>query len=379
MTALTAELHRDAGSIEAIAAAWDAVAEPCGSVFLTPDWTTVWLGHYGGDATPLVVSCRDAGGAVRGVVPLVLHGGRVAFAGANLGDHFQPACAPDDAGAVAAAAAAALASCRREWSSLVLHNVDVDAGWLGTLTGPSGLRLATVADRPRVLPAIDLGGRPWEEYLATRSRNLRGQLGRKLRRLESEHEVVFRTVDDPAAVPAAMARFFELHDLRWRTRGGSSVESARARAFHTELAVACARRGRLRLWLLDVDGTSVAAWYGFALGGRTQYYLAGFDPAWHDESVGLLLLVRTMRGAAEEGHREYDLLLGDEAYKSRFATHERSVCTTVAAPRLSGAITLAALDLGLRRAGRALPGPLQDGVRAVAGGVLERLPTARTR
>ena len=65
---------------------------------------------------------------------------------------------------------------------------------------------------------------------------------------------------------------------------------------------------------------AVAGWYGWRVGDRFSYYQAGFDPAWSRYSVGFLLLAETVREAIAEGAAEYDLLLGDEAFKARFAT-----------------------------------------------------------
>ena len=62
---------------------------------------------------------------------------------------------------------------------------------------------------------------------------------------------------------------------------------------------------------------------------------AGFEPAWSRYSVGFLLLAETVREAIAEGAVEYDLLVGDEAFKARFATGERLGSTVLLAPPIS--------------------------------------------
>jgi CelD/BcsL family acetyltransferase involved in cellulose biosynthesis len=121
----------------------------------------------------------------------------------------------------------------------------------------------------------------------------------------------------------------------------------------------------LRLYRLEVDGTAVAAWYGWRVGERFSYYQAGFDPSWSRYSVGFLLLAETIREAIHEGAAEYDLLLGDEAFKARFATDERLGRRVLLAPSISGG-RLAAAAMGLARSAmRAMPAPARERVRAL--------------
>jgi CelD/BcsL family acetyltransferase involved in cellulose biosynthesis len=125
------------------------------------------------------------------------------------------------------------------------------------------------------------------------------------------------------------------------------------REFHREFTREAQGRGWLRLYLLEVDAAPVAGWYGWRLGNRFSYYQAGFDPAWGRYSVGFLLLAETVREAIAEGASEYDLLLGDEPFKARFATGRRLGRSVLLAPRVSrsrlAATARAWIDRGRRR------------------------------
>ena len=378
-----AEVLTGADELAEIVPAWSRLAQGLANAFVSPEWFFAWLRHYGGTATPFVTVLREADGSVHSLVPFVLSRDRrlptVAFAGANLGDYFEPVAPRGDARIAAAGAALALARRSSEWSAIVLHNVDAEGHWASVLRQAGGKALVEATHPPEVLPYVTLDGMSWESYLATRSRNLRGQVNRKLRRLGDEHEVAFRLADDPARLEQDMATFFAFHDRRWEERGGSSMSSERARAFHVDYAATALRTGSLRLWFLDVDGVPVAAWYGWSYGGRYAYYLAGFDPAWSRFSVGLLLLAHTIRAAADEGAVEYDLLRGDEDYKDRFATGHRHAVTRIATPRLHPLRVAALLEIGLRETGRRLPQGVRDRVREGSSVVLDRLPGARER
>jgi CelD/BcsL family acetyltransferase involved in cellulose biosynthesis len=98
---------------------------------------------------------------------------------------------------------------------------------------------------------------------------------------------------------------------------------------------------------------------------------------WRAHSVGLLLLARTIEDATDEGAAEYDLLLGDEAYKYRFATAERTVTTLVLTPRLHPARLLVATDNALRWSAGKLPPEARARLRRAASRLVRRLPTAR--
>ena len=335
-----------------------------GNAFVTPEWFWAWQRHYGTDHEPLVPVARDPRGAVVGLIPLVLEQGRgriARFAGSGLGDYFHPVASPENETAVAAAAGALMVSGPGSPKAIVAENVYAGGAWWRELSTASGFGGDPVVDRLAPLPSLQLAGRSWDAYLASRSRNLRSQLGRKRRALERDHDVSIRWTgaDDPLG--RDMASLFRLHDLRWATRErGSSLTSDRARAFHMDFAAAARARGWLRLGFLEIDGEPVAGWYGWRVGYRFAYYQAGFDPAWTERSVGMLLFAESIRAAADEGAGEYDMLLGDEPFKARFADGARPVCTAVIAPRLRPSRLLAIAEARMRRTARLMPDSMRQ-------------------
>lgn len=72
-----------------------------------------------------------------------------------------------------------------------------------------------------------------------------------------------------------------------------------------------------------------------------SYYQSGRDPDWDHASVGAGILEHSIMEAFADGMREYRLLRGDEAYKSRYATHDPGVATVLAARGYAGRIELA--------------------------------------
>jgi CelD/BcsL family acetyltransferase involved in cellulose biosynthesis len=119
---------------------------------------------------------------------------------------------------------------------------------------------------------------------------------------------------------------FELHDIRWRSRGHLGAFSTRAlRDFHAEISRVALAAGWLRLWVLRLDGKPVAALYGFLYRRTFYFYQSGFDPAFAKDSVGLVMLGVAVRAAMDEGIDELDLLHGTERYKAHWATNTRAL------------------------------------------------------
>lgn len=375
-----ASLVRELAALGPLRDDWRRLAELRGNAFLTPEWFTCWMQVYGAGVEPFIPALRDASGHLTGLLPLVrgTAAGALRIAGANLGDVFHPVAAAGDEDAIGAAAGDLLAQCYRDWSVVICDNSEDGAPWVGSLVRSATVRLGITRGPRTPVPYADIS-RGWDGFLESRSANFRSQLGRKRRALERTGAVRFRLTESESDLESDMQAFFTLHLARWAGRGGSSLASERAQAFHLRFARDALRLGWLRLWFLEVDGRSVAAWYGWRLGDRYSYYQAGFDPSWSRASVGFLLLAHTVRMAAEEGAAAYDLLLGGEAFKDRFATGYRTVSTVAIGRPLHPARLAAAADLRLRALGRHLPTTVRTHIRRPFDNLVSRLPTARAR
>lgn len=369
----TVEVLRDTAALERHAGSWRGLAERLGNPFLTPDWYFAWLRHMGGGAHPLVVVVHRAEGGLRGLMPLVAEprGRRRVhrFAGADIGDFFHPVAAEDEQSEVAARCGEALRDC----SAVVLDRAGPGTDWARALAGRMP-RHSRVAYREAPLPHLTLGEGGWDAYLAARSRNFRNQVGRKMRALERDHEVNLRRTEAEDDIEADFDVFLRLHRERWRERGGSDALRGDAVPFHRAFARSAQEHGWLRLWFLEVDGEPVAAWYGWRIGHRYAYYLAGFAPRWARSSVGFLLLAHTVRSAFAEGAGSYDFLLGAETYKSRFTDGHREV-RTIALGRRGPAYVQLRAEAEMWRAGSRLP----PGARARAVAAYRRLSLSGRR
>ncbi len=306
---------------EAAREPWSALAEQAGNLFATWEWADAWRRHVGADGTPHVFAVRDADGVPLAILPLwQAAAGRLRllrFIGHGAGDHLGPICAVGEEAAAARGLRRALAELAPRWDILLAENLPGPVPWDGLLGGH--------ALRRQVSPVVPIDGQSWDEYVSGRSPKLRRDIRGHERRLVRDHEVRFRLAQRPERLQHDLDLLFGLHAMRWGT--GSRALGPARRAFHGDFAARALQRGWLRLWFLEVDGATVAAWYGFRFAGADWFYQGGRDPAWETASVGSVLLTHTMREAFQDGMREYKMLRGDEAYKLRFAPDVGDVLT----------------------------------------------------
>ncbi len=316
-----------------LTAAWRRLAEARENPFLTPEWHRAWLAAYP-DEEPFTLVWR-VGEEVRGVLPLVrvrLPGRKLLrFAGARRGDWFTPACRREDEEEMAAACAGLLSRERSAWGLLRLDRIDRESAWPQALwaAGAGGAIAPARERRTDALPFIRFDEEGYAGYLAGRSRNFRSQLGRRRRKLEREHGLEFRLSSGPQELERDFDTFLRLHDERWDRRGGSSSGAAEVREFQRAFAAAALERGWLRLWIAEADGEPRAAWYGWRLGDRYCYALSGLAQEYEPFALGTVLLAHTIEQAAAEGASVYDLMWGEEGYKSRFETDRREAASWV--------------------------------------------------
>jgi CelD/BcsL family acetyltransferase involved in cellulose biosynthesis len=120
--------------------------------------------------------------------------------------------------------------------------------------------------------------------------------------------------------------FFDQHIRRWQNTPSPSLFLVpRRQEFYRLLVRNLAESGSLRYTELRLDGRMVAAHLGAYYEGQFSWYKPTFEPTLAKLSPGEVLLKRLIEQAAEEGAREFDFTIGDEAFKKRFATRVRVV------------------------------------------------------
>jgi CelD/BcsL family acetyltransferase involved in cellulose biosynthesis len=324
---------------------WTALAQRAGNLFATWEWADAWWRVYGEDRPLAVTGCRDEDDRLVAILPLyVARRGPVRmlrFIGHGPADQLGPVCAPEHRRATADALRRLLADRRELWNVMLAERLAPAEGWTGLLG-------ATVVHHEES-PTLQIGGRSFDEYLASRSRNFREQVRRRARKLAREHEVVFR-LSDAERLDADLDTLVRLHDARWSdSEDETSAFDESRQSFHRAFARSALERGWLRLWVLEAEGKPVACWYGFRFAQIDWYYQSGRDPDWERESVGFVLLCHTIAAAFDDGMLEYRLLRGGEGYKDRFASDDPGLETVALARGVVGRTAVAAARAGVAR------------------------------
>jgi CelD/BcsL family acetyltransferase involved in cellulose biosynthesis len=165
----------------------------------------------------------------------------------------------------------------------------------------------------------------WEEFLAMQSKSHRKQLRQSYDRVLTSSRTKWHQVKSHVDVVDGWSIFVDLHQRRRRSLGEPGCfASLRFGQFHREVADHLLSTGKLRLSWLELDGAPAAAEYHFASADATFAYQGGVDPARLAEEPGRLSNIATIRHAISEGHKQFDLLRGDEPYKSHWRATPRA-------------------------------------------------------
>ncbi|HUY90591.1 MAG TPA: GNAT family N-acetyltransferase [Pirellulales bacterium] len=289
-----------------------------------------------------MLAIQDANGALIALAPWhlqrhVARGNVVEFLGSGevCSDYLTVLCRPGTEAEASTALADWLVQSRKtanvprtdgaRWDRLEFRGIPVDDVAMNRLVERLAQRGALVDRRSMEhcwrleLPAC------WEDYLRTLSKSHRKQLRRFQRRLFDTGRAVLHTANTAAEVEYGLELLIDLHQRRRRSLGQRGCfENPRFTAFLRDAARQFFELGQLWLCWLELDSRPIACEYQL-LGERTVYaYQSGIEPAVLGEEPGRLATLAVLQAAVKSGHRTYDLLRGDEAYKAHLRARPRA-------------------------------------------------------
>jgi CelD/BcsL family acetyltransferase involved in cellulose biosynthesis len=331
-----AETIEDVPAFEGLRSEWSALlgSRPSSSIFLTWEWMFTWWKHLAEGRRLSILAIRERGELIA-IAPLCVAAPAVLrarpfpsiqFLGAGSvgSDYLDLIVRPGREQAAEEVLAGHLAGLRRPLDWAQVERGPSSADRIARMLTAGGWRVRGA--ETNVCPFIPLAGHTWESYLATLGSEHRYNFRRKWRRLNQDHTVSFEQAATPGECREAVDVVIKLHLLRFSERGGSDAFHTPGLVdFHRDWSAIALERGWLRLYVLRVDGKPAAALYGFLYRKTFYFYQAGFDPAYGKSSVGLLIMGLAIQRAIEEGAEEYDLLHGNEDYKSHWSRHERKL------------------------------------------------------
>lgn len=341
--------------LETIRADWTALFERAdASPFLSWEWSAAWLEKLAPEREVVILEARR-GDEIVGLLPLGLKSvsrfglkvRRLGFLGDEIGgaDYLDLIASEVEKPAIWKAIFDYLIA-SGEFDAIRLENVAATAATaaiLEKLCNETGALKFSKDDGERC-PRIDLT-RGWDEIL--RASRRKDNFKRRLKKLEKTDGFEFRSVTDATEITAAFERFAALHERRWENDGGSAATGLpKLMEFHRTVVASLAERGVVRFDEIWAEGECRASVYGLDDRDGFYYYNAGYDLAWANRSVGLVLIGLSIRAAAARGNRVYDFLRGDETYKFDWSDSE----TRLVNLRLGRPNFLANLDRGFETA-----------------------------
>ena len=305
---------------------WQALldGDPFRHIFATPEWSRVWWEEFGKDPAGtkrlLVLTFLDPDPI--GLAPLVLDpmgpdpsGGTLSFLGGDdLTDYMGPISLGHERQPAIAEALLTYALERIPgWSCFDARCLPVPFGFAEWLVEAADrLGLPFKVDEHEMTAVLALPD-SFDAYLQQLGNRRRHELRRKLRRFDEAAPGAQVTAARPETLDADLESFFELH-RRSQGEKGRFMGPERA-GFFARIARTFEPLGWLSLDFLEVDGVRVAATFSFVYSGVFYLYNSAFDASWGAQSPGIVLVVRLIRRAIEQGIRRFDFLRGTERYK----------------------------------------------------------------
>ena len=276
-----------------------APAAPMTGPFTRRSFLEAWWRRRGaGD--PLLVEGDGA------LLPLWDGGDAIRFLGEpDLTDYHSPL------GAGAAALAGGFAGTLEAGTRLVLDSLPAEAAD-PLEAGLAAAGLAVHREVHEVAAVLDLPG-DYESYLAGLSGKQRHEVRRKRRRFEEAF--------GPPSLergPGRFADFARMHRAAAGEKGSFLTQDLEG--FFADLL---GLPGTVLDVLLTADGSPVAAAFGFEDGDGYYLYNSAFDPDAGRASPGAVLVDLLVERSIGAGHRRFDFLKGDEAYKFRLGAVAR--------------------------------------------------------
>jgi len=297
---------------------WNALAERCPlpTCYQTWEFQCAWWETLGRGRLLLAVAERD--GEVVAVAPCFADGSTIYFVGgrheADYLDFVGDVSDPDVLDALVQALWAEVPGCSG-FQLDFLPQATRTAARLATAAERLGLRFYDDWELPA--PMIDLVGKP---DLARELANKSDAVGRE-RYLRNHGSLEVRHFSDGEEILSQLEEFFEQHVGRRADMAEPSMFlDARRRAFVTRLTELAAGAGWLRFTRIDWDGRPIAFHHGTCYDGRYLVGIRSWDIDLARRSPGHVLFRNLLLAAIEEGAEIFDMGIGEQPHKLRYAT-----------------------------------------------------------
>ena len=326
---------REINDFEEVKDYWDILLERSRvntNIFLTWEWLSTWWKHFGEGRKPLILLVEDEQ-KVLAVAPLMLSEyklpligktQRVEFIGAPDSDYHDFIVIDKETECIKLILAY-LKNNIPHLNWIELKEVKETTGTINNfrqLTPELREGFKVEESTCNICPYITVP-KSVETLMNSLKSNMRRHLKVCMRKITQKYDVKFKRYDEAGfTLDAGMRTFTSLHQKKWTSEGcpggfgeGHGREFLK---FHLDVAQSFADKGWLGLYFLMANNEPVAAQYAFKYNRKMLCYLTGWDPAYSEYSIGNLSIMFLLQECIKEGLNEYDLMRGDEGYKTRW-------------------------------------------------------------
>ena len=329
---LAVELVRDDAGLAALEADWRALELAAGShnPFVSWSWTMACRAHIRPGVELFVLIARAPDGRMVGVAPLCVErtlGMRMLrFIADGRSDYLGFLTDPGLDG-VELGLLDGLADMAGSWDVAVLRHLTADYAALDRANVPAALNAREIEGQ--VSYHLAFAG-DWGTLVGDGPRGPRHSQ-RWARRFERRGGEVLRLTG--AEVLARLDDVSAVEARSWKGRAGTARFQPGGGRELLHAAFDGASEGSMELWLALVGGEPIAFQINFLAPGRVLYYQGAYDEAHRSHYAGGVLHHHALRRAWDEGRREYDFMVGDEAYKADWTTGSRNLRYLALHPR----------------------------------------------
>lgn len=316
-------------TVENEARCWDLIAEEANSPMHQFAWVKACNDAFaaGGELQLIVVGADQP----RALGPLIMKGrplNRMECLGVD--ELYEPTDFPHSDSDSLICLVNALVQLRRP---LLMRRILADSPVLTALRQAfkSGAVLIT---RPAIgypwIPLDETWTRPEEKLSASRRSSFR----RAKRKAHAIGPIDYEVLSpEPDELPLLLGESFRVEAAGWKGRTGSALLSdPNRRQFYEKYAAIASAKGILRLCFMRIGAEVAATQIAVESGGRFWLLKVGYDERFARCSPGHLLMVETLRYAAQRGLRTFEFLGSAEAWTQAWTGSVRPCVSVWAYP-----------------------------------------------
>jgi len=316
------EWIRDEERFRMLGEAWDDLAQIERTPFLLHAWFSAWWQAFGSGSS-LEICALWGDGKLVGLFPLSRKGDRLAALANVHTPVFRPFAR--DAEALALVIEATLEARASELCVPVIPRADAAIAPL--VERARGAGRSVLIEAQHVSPFVATNSE-FAEYRTGLSSKTRSEVERLRRKMQREHETVFRVVVPPSELEHELEDGFAVEQSGWKGQRGTAILSNEKTAlFYRSIAQEFYEREMLRFSSIVLDGRLAAFDLSLLAYNRLYPLKTAYDESFARLSPGLVLHYAVIERCFELSLDTLELLGDDADWKRRFATGERPYCT----------------------------------------------------